>query len=514
MKETIKFYIKIMIKNPLFFISLFFNVFLLYKQSSVLESSIFQFSQVFYFGFVCSNLFFLIISTYVTYKNYIILNFLEKNLLKKQVSIILSSIIVSTITSLIPILTMLILKNPIFQLKFVVTGVLHFFILWTLSNVLAATLGCCVGSISKNSTSMIVSPFIYSLFAYHSYNFSINPIWKLFNIYDDFTMVDISNICGHLFNKAYYFDKLFVVFLALFVFSLTCVFNKNIKRLYSSLFVCFTAVCICLNVFFSFNHGSTYLKEYESLKDVNYTIESYNMNLKLKNTLENTVTINIKINKNSDNINMLFDDLFNVKSLSINEVQSTFNHENNTLQIKHNCTKGDKLKILIKYTGFVDVVNNIGSPIYYVSKYATNLPITYFYWYPIGIQNSLIDFDISVKAYNSIYSNLNLLNCSNNIYKFKGQSLGLNLFSGQYKKYTLNNIEYIIPTAMELKYFKSSISNLIKDENNLKNLSKKQLDFLRNHKYKKVICSIWEDNSNNKDLNPFIQIFEDTLIIK
>ncbi|KOC31255.1 hypothetical protein [Clostridium botulinum] len=513
MRKTTEFYLKIMIKNPLFFISLFFNVFLLYKQSSALEFSMFEFSQVFYFGFICSNLFFLIISTYVTYKNYIILNFLEKNLLKKQISIILSSIIISTITSLIPILTMLILKNPIFQLKFVVTGVLHFFIIWILSNLLAATIGCFVGSICKNSTSMIISPFIYSLFAYHSYNSSSSPLWKLFNIYDDFTMIDISNICGHLFNRAYYFDKLFVVLLALFIFSLICAFNKNIKRLYSGLFVCFTAACIFINVFFTFNHGSTYLKEYHSLENVNYTIESYNMNLKLKNTLENTVTINVKINKNSDNINMLFDDLFKVKALSINEVQSTFNHENNTLKIKHNCTKGDRLKILIKYTGGVDVVNDVGSPIYYVSKYATNLPITAFYWYPKTIQDSLIDFDISVNAYNSIYSNLNLLNCSDNIYKFKGQSLGLNLFSGQYKKYILNNIEYIIPTSMDLKYFESYISDIIKDENNIKNLSKKQLDFVKNHKYKKVICCIWEYNPKNKDLNPIIQIFEDTLII-
>lgn len=501
-----------MIKNPLFFISLLFNIFLIYKQHSALQVSMFEFVQVFYFGFIASNLFFLIISTYVMYKNYDIFNFIEKNVFKKQAAVIIGSIIISTVISLIPISVMIIFKNPNFQHIFVLKGIVHFFIIWTLSNLLACVVGSTIGSLCKNGFSMILSFVFFGLFIKYSYGSYGSYIKQLFNIYDDFTFAGMNYICGRIFNTFYYLDKLFILLISLLILSITCFINKTIKKTYSTIFLILTLLCTCINVHLSSIYKSSNLTKYETIKNINYIVESYDMDIKLGNRFKNAANINLSVKTNSNNIVMLLDDLFKIDELYVNGKPCDFHHEHNKLNIIRSFTEGEKVHISVKYKGYVDVANNLGAPVYYVSKYATNLPISSFYWYPKTTETSLINFNVSIKASNSIYSNLDMCSYSDSLYKFRGKSSGLNIFSGQYKKYYENNIEYIIPTNSNLESFKLNMQDYINNLNS-KHFSKKELAILKTNKFKKVICGIWDINFNVQFTKPYIQMFEDTLII-
>lgn len=503
---------KVMIKNPMFIISILFNIFLIYKQYSVLQYSIFEFSQVFYFGFIASNLFFIVISTYITYKNYDILNFIEKSILEKQLAVIIASIIISTITSLIPILIMIIFKSPNFQHIFVLKGIIHFFIIWTLSNLLACVVGSTIGTICKNGFSIILSFAFFALFIKYSYGSYGSYIKQLFNIYDDFTFAGMNYICGRIFNTFYYLDKLFILLISLLILSINCFINKRIKKTYSTIFLILTLICTCINVHLSSIYKSSNLTQYEPIKNINYIVESYDMDIKLDNKFKNAVNINLSINTNSNNLVMLLDDLFKIDELYVNGKLCEFHHDYNKLNIIHSFTKGDKVKISIKYEGNVNVATNLGAPVYYASKYASNLPISSFYWYPKASKTSLINFNVSIKSSGSIYSNLDMHSFSNDIYTFRGKSSGLNIFSGQYKKYYENNIEYIIPTNLNLESFKLNMQKYINNLNS-KHFSKKELAILKTNKFKKVICGTWDINFNVQFTKPYIQIFEDTLII-
>ena len=104
----IKFYLKVMLKSPIFIISMLFMIFIMIVQLSALNFSIHLYSRINFYGYISFNLFLLLSCTYVMNKNYELADFLEKNLFKKFISILLTSIIISSLVFIIPFVVIII----------------------------------------------------------------------------------------------------------------------------------------------------------------------------------------------------------------------------------------------------------------------------------------------------------------------------------------------------------------------------------------------------------------------
>ncbi|WP_252250647.1 hypothetical protein [Clostridium sp. ZBS13] len=513
MGKIIKFYLKIMIKNPLFLIAILINIFLTYEQCGELRQSIFMFSEVYCFGFICSNLFLLISSTYVMYKDYDILNLLENNILKKQLAIIITSFIISILTIFIPMLAIIIFINKGFEYSFNLRGIIDFFIIWNLSNLIASVIGSTVGSICRNIFAMLFSTILYGLFVFELYDPSPNILYKLFNIFSDSTLMGGNYICGEIFNTLYYLDKVFIVLIAALIITISFIVNNNNKRLKCSIFIIAILLGMGSIVYYNNVNRSIATIEYTDLDNIKYNIKSYDMNINISNNIKNTTHIKMNINDDSEEIILLLDKLFKINKVSIDDVDVDFKHENNNLCIKHKFNKGTLVDLLIEYSGNVFVENDLGSSIYYVSNSAVNLPISAFLWYPKINNNYLIDFNVNIQANKKVYSNLNTIDKCDNVYKFQGKSSGVNVFSGDYKEENIDNCEYILQINQNSKYFKSGLEKYISKLNVTKDLSEDDLEFLKSKKFKKVISGVWDINTINNDINSRVQIFEDTLII-
>lgn len=249
MIRKIKFYIKVMIKNPVFLISFLFNMFLLYVQHSVLEYNPFEFTKVFCFGFICSNLFLLITSTFLMYKKYDILDIYENNKFEKQIVIIFSGLIISLITAIPVIITILIFSNHTLPDIFFLKTIIHFLLLWTLSNLISLSIGTTIGSIIRNGFSIIIAFGIYSLFFSSLISISNNIFYNLFNIYDDLTIIYTENYML-VFDCAYFLDKTFILFLSFLVISIGNLFNnKNSKLLKRITLVLILSLILFTNIY-------------------------------------------------------------------------------------------------------------------------------------------------------------------------------------------------------------------------------------------------------------------------
>lgn len=227
MIEKIKFYIKIMIKTPLLTISLLFNLFLIYKQRSILKHSLYGFSEVFCFGFIASNLFLLITSVVTMYKEFEVLQVYDNNQFRKQTSIILSGVIISMITSITAIIGIIIFSNPNFGYIDISKAIIHFLVIWNLSNLISLCIGTTIGVIIKNGFSLIISLAIYNLFIVRLFALSNSILYNLFNIFDDFTIIQRISY-DSFFNLTYFTDKLFVILLSMLIISIGNLFNKKV----------------------------------------------------------------------------------------------------------------------------------------------------------------------------------------------------------------------------------------------------------------------------------------------
>ena len=235
MLKTINFYHKIILKNPLSLISLLFTIFLIYVQHTAITSCILTFVETYCFGFICTNIFLLIISTYAMYKRYELLDIYEKNDLKKQLSIIFSGLLVSLIPLCLVILSIIFFSYNLYSFKIILEGICHFCFIWFTSNIISLAIGTTVGIIIKNKFSLLTSLVIYCLFPIRLYNLSDNIFYNLFNIYDDCTIL-IRNSSELLFSYSYFLDKAFIIVLSALVISIGHLFSTNKNNLLKHLF--------------------------------------------------------------------------------------------------------------------------------------------------------------------------------------------------------------------------------------------------------------------------------------
>lgn len=476
------FYLKVMMKNPLFFIYILLILFFIYFIKDTLHVSVFKFAKLFLHGYICSNLFFLITTSWVLSKRYESLVYLEHDLLKKQRKWLLSAFIISCLVSLLPIAAIIILKNPAIESPFIWKGVLHLFILWTISNMLATTIGSTVALLLRHRGAVFLSLVLYGWFLWKSMSITLTFRERLFNIFDDQLQVETSTITGTLFNVNYFLDKIYIILIILFlVLIIYCVYHS--KKI--------VFIALTIAIFIGFGalpaYGEKHVQHIQTyptaqFSHVPYTIQSYQMHLGLGNQLKNIVTMNLLFSASGHDLHLFLDDGFKVHSVKVNGSPIKFSHKNNVLTIHDPFKANEKKKVVVSYSGRIQIVDNLGVPRYYVSHDAVNLPGWIFAWYPTVFQAQPSFFDIRLDATMKVYANIGSSPVQT---KLKGQTSSLSLFAGQYQKLIDHGITYILPINAQLKDYQRII-----DEQ----LTKKDDRSPKDKSYHKVIVGSWPYN--------------------
>lgn len=497
------YYLKVLIKNPLFLISCACLTILLFFIRNTLNISIGNFVKFFYYGFIIMNLYFLVVTTTMMNKEFKTDNYLERSMIKKQLITIIASFFIILAISIIPIIFILIFKNNWNDYETVKLGILHFLIIWILTNLLATTIGTTIGSIIKNTWSVLISILIYSFFIWQSLNLENHSFQKILNIYDDNIRVSANNLLGVIFNIQYILDKLFVVLILLFLLSVAGLFHHSRKRfLYVILASCCVITMVSITVY-SANLEQNYTLEYPKVETDSYKVTSYNMNIDFSDELKNNVTMNIKLKDNVEGIVLLLDKIFYIKEIKINKLPVNYTFSNNRLVIDTQRKKGESIELNIKYEGNVFVNNDIGVPSYYVSNQSVNLPGEVFIWYPRNPVQEISTFTIKINSDLPLFSNLR----SKEAKFYHGNRTNISFFAGPYKIIKHKNIEYIIPKSYDFEQFYEFLNSYINQLSNDNSYTKLEIKKIKNQKYKKVIVGVWPLGYD------FLQLNDDTLMV-
>lgn len=510
MINSIKFYTKVSTKNVFFLIAIFFILLLGLRTISVLETSLFQYTKFFYFGYICFNIFLIIISSSMIYKKYTVLTFLENRKIKKIITVFISGEIITLLAAIPIILLILFFKNPLFSLSTLLLSITHFLIVWICCNILALSIGITSAIILKNELSIILSLITYSLFIYLSYahlpNTNIN---RYFNIFDDNTFIITNDLAGVILNSHYFIDKLFILLISGIILLIGLIVSSRKKLpLIISAFVC-TVVLFYL-VIIGISKQNQYTPVLHENLEANYSIESYEMDIKIDHLLTNDIKIDLIPKENSNFVSFILNDAFTIDSMSINNVQTTgYSFKDNRIYINYDFIKDQGVSIKINYSGEISIKNDIGYDLFYANKQAINLPGDEFYWYPITSLKAPIQYNVSIDNSTKVYSNLQSdHNVEKNQYNFSGSVKYVSLFAGIYQEYSIDSTNYIFPISYKFENLKSEIDYLLEDtlteQSNY--FSNEEINTLKNHSYTQVIVGNW--------LGQNVKLDDTTLLIK
>jgi|GEM_PF-1652888 len=509
MIKLTKFYTKVFVKTPIFILFLLFNMYILIFQLNALNSSILEYISVICFAIIASNLFFLVSTSSITSKKSEIMEFLEANEFKRYLVIILSGLIISVATSIIPIIMILVFKNSSIEPFFVFKGILNFFIIWNLSNMVSILIGASIGVLLKRWISILISLVIYSFFPFYLFNplFESKVLSKFLNIYSDSTTIQENILCDEIFNMSYFFDKAFIMCLILLMIILVKILlDENKKILFSIIFI--SIVLLMGITIFVGSNSVTYIHKYDNsqLSDINYHIKSYEMDLNIENKLKNSVSFQLDMDNNIEPITLLLDNLFKIEEIKIDNEPVNFIHEDDKIVLEYKANEKKSINISISYEGYIHIENNLGVDTFYCSNDALNLT-NCLHWYPSLYDNSPINYNINLNTSSKIYSNLDIVSQSNNLlsneYKLNGIAPEVDLFAGQYKSVVDSGVEYIIPSTYDDKTFKQKLEEDISSnlERYNKKLSQEDFNTLKYKKYKKVIIGMKVNTNTNIKLS-------------
>ncbi|MGM9979586.1 MAG: hypothetical protein ACI33J_12360 [Clostridium sp.] len=507
------FYFKKTIKSPLLIIALVINIFLTTKIIGVLDTSLFKFTQVYYYAIICTNLFMLISTASIMSKNYEVLSFLERDKWRKVIVTLLSSIYITLALSILPIGTMLIFNNSVTDMYFIKNAILHFLVIWMLSNILAAVIGSTAGLIIQNGFASVIAIVAYSLFLWESQKITKGIFHRYINIFDDHTFVEYNNLSGPIFNNAYIMDKIFLILLIIFILLVAYSFYSYSKKLIYISLACITLSALIFMVYQGEKRQIIAKPQIFNNNDTSYNIKSYKMDLYLNKTLKNITNLTLQFNEDTTEIDLVLDDIFTLNELKIDKKSIDFQRKDDTLKIRSSFKKNQIIQLVIAYEGKINVENELGVNMYYVHDKTVNLPGDTFAWYPKPIsseQNKSIKFEVEIQSPALIFSNID---SKKEISKFlSGRATSLNLFAGNYKSIKQNNIQYIIPTSYDIDMFKESLNNtiniLLGDHSN--SFSESEKEMLKKKSYQKVLVGAWPYNTYYGDL----ELVGDTLLVK
>ncbi|WP_297420441.1 hypothetical protein [Clostridium sp.] len=513
MLKLARFYIKVLVKTPIFLISLLFSIFIFIVQLNALKhSSILQYTSATCYAIISLNIYFLISISSVLTKKYEIMDILELDIFKKYLIIILSGLIISILISLIPIILILVFKNANINSFFTLKGIINFLIILNLSNLLSIVISSSIGILLRKRISIAISVIVYALFPLYLFNplSESSVINKFLNIYSDSTVITKNILCEEIFNISYLCDKLIIIMAITLLILLVKILTNKKKKIISVISIFFVVICMIITISVGLNSVS-FIHTYTFTKadNINYHISSYKMDINIDNNFKNNVSFQLDIDNPNDSIILRLDDLFKINEIKINDMPVQFTHKNDEIVLDYKSNQKENVNISISYEGYIHVEDYLGVDTYYCNNHVMNLTDS-FCWYPyLNNDNFPINYNIKINSLSNVYSNLDT-QVKDNYYLLEGTAQTVNLFSGQYKYVRDNGIEYIIPSASDLEKFKSSLDEYITDYLNDPNnkLSQNDVNTLKDRKYKKVIVGVHVDDYTNMKLSDDVLLLE------
>jgi len=322
---------------------------------------------------------------------------------------------------------------------------------------------------------------------------------KLLNIFDDHMQAMTNTMSGTIFNLNYFLDKLFLILLMLFLLLITYSVYRKEKTAYILLAV--LALLAMEGVAISGEKNVQKIQKYPAAEfaHVPYAVQTYKMDLALTNRLENTAELEMSFSAAGDNIKLLLDDCFTIDSVKVNDSLVKFTHKNNVLTISASYRPNETKKVVVSYGGDVQIEDELGVPIYYVTSDAVNLPGWLFAWYPTVPEPKPSYYDVRLDASAKVYSNLGIFTGET---EREGETSSLSLFAGQYQTLKENGLTYILPINYNLENFQSRLDLLIQEKTKEKQrtLTTSDIQFLQDRAYKTVIVGSWPYNAKDGDI--------------
>lgn len=503
-----KFYFKIYLKNIIFVFILFSVCFFTLHNRGILDISVIDFTVGSTYALFCTTVGIMMLSTFISGKNYEIINTMETNKYKAYLSNIIAGVKVITLLLLIPVVVILLyadIKNiNYYQIK----QILHFVIIWYMSNVFTLIIGATTGFFVKNFLRYIICILLFL-----PLTLGMQPLpsltYRLLNIFEDRITSPVNYGSPVIFNLFYLLDKLFII--AIILFMLIIVYLKANKKSYNyyiftiSTFILIESLIIYGSSVSRYTIGKIdYVENIESENsNTNYYIKSYNMNIDLKNKINNRCSIEligelIEINK----LEFFLSEIFEIEKILINGQDSDYLRDEDKIIIEKLDIEDEDLVVDIYYSGRVYIENSLGTNICYVSKNDISLMDNIFYWYPVlDNRGEFYNFNIVVNSKSRIYSNLPVLMMEKKEGKsyitiLKGKSKGINIFYGDFAEIRYKNINVVYPKGIG----QQKIEPFIEGELDSDVLSKIDIS-----KLKQIIIVPYDNTS--------IRIYEDTVII-
>lgn len=187
-------------------------------------------------------------------------------------------------------------------------------------------------------------------------------------------------------------------------------------------------------------------ENYEKQSGLNdgFTIQTYNMKLKLEDTVFNDCTMDIIINKRELNkIDLCLYHTLKPLSIKVDDKEVSFwaKADKLTISLGKQYLEGEKIKVSIKYKGVINTVDVQGKKRFFVNSHSLFLS-DYFPWYPKPeFMGNNKKYEVVIENNDGeIYSSLN--EKSNNTFEGEGKEIFL-VKSNLISKHIYNGIEFI-----------------------------------------------------------------------
>lgn len=398
------------------------------------------------------------------------LNTLNINYIKFVCVKLLAIYIIALVLLIIPI-GIIIFNSVVFKglsLKLFINLLLEIIFIWGIAFMVAGTLGFFSGNIIKSKFSYILGVvfwYISSPYFFNTYSNNYGLAYKSISLLN-LCIYDINNLYDQtksfVFDNFYIVDKIFSVILIVILVSL-CIFKNNrtkfnFRIMKSKVFyVLFIAVMINsiilgYSIFIDIADAKGTTTSNSNIINNQLKVNSYDMDINLKGSLDNTCIVNLKNDGNNDinEIELALYEKLKIENIIIEDKISNYSFQNGVIRIKlDNYLKpGELINIQIEYGGKISIVDNIGNEIIYTHNNATYLDDT-IKWFPQIATNKidLIDYNIKIESNNRCESTLyNVVETKQlNEYKYtmKGMNNQFAIIQGYIDKINSYGVEYI-----------------------------------------------------------------------
>lgn len=318
-------------------------------------------------------------------------------------------------------------------------------------------------------------------------------LFKSLNIFEDQSYAYYSDFVGKVNNSAYVIDKiiptLFAITLIIVAYLiLNDIRKKQIKSLivivvYSILFIGLNYISIDMSTYRDEERSyGEYLKKY-NISDIKIKSHDMKIDFKSKSNIKDRIVLLNTSNEELTNINMILDEIFDIKYIKVNSENIKFNIKKDLIEVnlKESLEPNDEVTLDIEYEGYINVLTSWNQNKYIATKDDIMLPPGSLAWYPKVNQSSCMAYKINLSSKSNVYSNLPLLNKTSNFFKkdyiFEGKSNDIAIYAGEFKEEVKDDIKIIYPSDSNVNMdIEEKIKFLIETRNEILGDSKASVD--------------------------------------